>query len=167
MFVLEGLSGIRDFFSRIGSLELSRIVKSLAIVAATLTAGLAVASPAQAAPYWQPVNLTSNWTCSTTEHHSASVNVLFQTCLVVSDDNRYAQAVLVVRNNAQAAVNISGTLFTNFDGEASCNTSKLNPGLVTGCFGPTKYIGNASPIYGYSNMSMNGISDTTTSITLV
>ncbi|MET9575416.1 hypothetical protein ACLQ2D_33370 [Streptomyces sp. DT199] len=144
-----------------------QVSKALTMAAAVAGAGLLAAAPASAAPFWQPVSTTSNWHCGSTEKHAGSNNVLFQTCIVVSDSNTYAQAVLVVRNNASAAVNIEGSLTTNFGGGADCNFSKLNPGLVTGCFGPTIKVGSASPIYAYSDLKMNGISDRSTSITLV
>ncbi|MFG3511623.1 hypothetical protein [Streptomyces bobili] len=145
-----------------GETKLLRSVKLLGVAAAVSGAAILSTGPAHAYPYWQGVNLTPYWHCGTTTYHNASYNVLMQTCIVLTPDNQYAQSVLVVRNNASVAINISGYTEDGFGGGVSpCNTSSLNPGLVTGCYGPTVNVAGQSPLKAIGHLVMNNIGDDT------
>ncbi|MEU7279418.1 hypothetical protein AB0A69_11650 [Streptomyces sp. NPDC045431] len=107
--------------------------------AAAIAGGLLLtAAPAEAAPYWQSVSTSSNWSCARTVVHTAKAGVGFQAC-TVRNHNNDAQVVLVVVNNSTSAVNISGIVDSDF-GDGSCGSYSLAVGERRGCFGPTSTV---------------------------
>ncbi|MFJ6725116.1 hypothetical protein ACIQPQ_09370 [Streptomyces sp. NPDC091281] len=147
-------------------MQLIRILKRVGVLAVAVTATLLSSVPAQAYPFWQAVNTNANWHCGPTTHHVASTKVFFQSCIVLTPDRKKGQSVLVVRNDASVAISIHGTTNNNFGGSAPCNVSTLNPGRLTGCYGPTvSVVGLALKADGH--LVMNNIGDETQVATLL
>ncbi|MGW1885205.1 hypothetical protein [Streptomyces sp. NPDC001970] len=97
---------------------------------------LLAAAPAEAAPFWQTVSISANWSCAPTVVHNAKAGVGFQPCLV-RNANDDAQVVLVVVNNSTSGVTISGTVSSDFAADGRCSTYSLAVGERRGCFGHT------------------------------
>ena len=130
------------------------IKRMLAVLATATGIAATAAGPAMAAPNWQEVHTNSNWYCGETVTHTGASGVSFQTCIVLND-NYDEQAVLVVVNNGPSAISLSGSMVTDFGGDASCVKSTLSRGYRRGCFGPTKH-SHTSFNSAYSWLTVNG-----------
>lgn len=129
--------------------------KALGVAAAAVGALVFAASPASAAPYWQAVTETGNWTCTAYQHHTVSDYVDWKVCQIVNSNND-AQVAVVVRSAAPRAVTIAGGTDSSYGSTASCYTSTLNPGFTRGCLGPTVHLTSApTRITGY--FTLNGV----------
>ncbi|MGC5365488.1 hypothetical protein ACPXCE_28090 [Streptomyces sp. DT24] len=125
------------------------------------------ASPALAAPNWNPISPDSYWKCGTTTTHPAG-GVLFQTC-IVSRPGGNTQAVLVVKNNSGHSIQIEGSVAatalwpsnTITDHSADCVQSTLSTGYSSGCFTATANL-SGSQVRAASALIVNGQLATTT-----
>lgn len=135
-----------------------RLLTAVAVSALAILAVVFSASPAAAAPYWQEVRTGPTWNCGSTETHTVSDGVGFQTCIVYNA-NQDAQAVLVVVNNATNPIRLSGEVDTSFGATFSCLESTLNPGFRRGCFGPTTHVGFPPSLGAYTQLTVNGVVD--------
>ncbi|GHD43994.1 hypothetical protein [Streptomyces galbus] len=125
--------------------------------AATAGALALSASPASAAPTWQPWVAPANYQCGNTTTHSASVNIKMQTCIIKNPSSNYFQAVAIVVNNASVSVNLEAAVFQNPNTTSSvydiCPNKAIAPNTRVACFGRT--IANSAPVKADSYITLN------------
>ncbi|MCQ9131836.1 hypothetical protein [Streptomyces hilarionis] len=145
-----------------------RFRRSLTVAAVAFGAAVMAAAPASAAPTWQPWVRPGDSVCGPTDHHSVSMKVIFQTCLVVNHSNDTMQPVLLVRNNATVAITMTSSYVHSawhFDPDAHCVEQPLAAGQLLACYGETSAYIHGENV-GWGGITYNGVADRTQPATL-